>query len=210
MAKLKGPLFSLGATQQLGKTLVYFPWKGLNVVRSYVIPANPKTTLQKTQRGYLTAAVAMIHTALARAAQPLNEADKSAYALWASLYKDPRTWFNQIVKMWLDVKVDGHVPVIYSDGVTVVTAHDAAEMRIYFNKEADGDMAGARFYLGTTRTALILSAPATITDQSYAAVTGDDAFTTLTAGVKYFWQFRPNLDDPCEGARSGIYSFRAT
>ncbi|GAH96000.1 unnamed protein product, partial [marine sediment metagenome] len=37
MAKLKGPLFSLGASQQLGKALVFFGWKGLDVVREYVI-----------------------------------------------------------------------------------------------------------------------------------------------------------------------------
>ncbi|GAI75819.1 unnamed protein product, partial [marine sediment metagenome] len=46
MAKLKGPLFSLGASGALGEAVVYFPWKGLNVVREYVIPSNPKTDPQ--------------------------------------------------------------------------------------------------------------------------------------------------------------------
>src|SRR3972149_2455449 len=38
MAKLKAPLLSFGASGKLADTLVYFPWKGLAVVRSYVIP----------------------------------------------------------------------------------------------------------------------------------------------------------------------------
>jgi len=49
MAKLKAPLMSLGASGALGKALVFFGWKGLDVVREYVIPANPKTTAQNTQ-----------------------------------------------------------------------------------------------------------------------------------------------------------------
>ena len=60
MAKLKAPLLSFGASGAIAKSLVYFPWKGLNVVREYVIPSNPKSTLQVTQRGYLAAAVAVI------------------------------------------------------------------------------------------------------------------------------------------------------
>ena len=33
MAKLHGPLFSLDARGQLGKTLVYSIWKGLNILK---------------------------------------------------------------------------------------------------------------------------------------------------------------------------------
>jgi len=40
MAKVRGPLFSLGASGQLAKTLVYLSWKGLDTVREYVIPAS--------------------------------------------------------------------------------------------------------------------------------------------------------------------------
>src|SRR3989304_1243517 len=58
MAKLKAPLLSFGASGKLADTLVYFPWKGLAVVRSYVIPANPNSAGQQTQRGIPTGAVA--------------------------------------------------------------------------------------------------------------------------------------------------------
>ena len=80
MAKVKAPLFGFGASGKLGNALVYFGWKGLNVVREYVIPANPRTTAQVTQRGYLTGAVAKVHAAQARPANALDELDTSAYA----------------------------------------------------------------------------------------------------------------------------------
>lgn len=55
MALVNGPLFSLGASGQLGKAIVYSKWKGRDYVREYVIPANPKTLAQHLQRGILTA-----------------------------------------------------------------------------------------------------------------------------------------------------------
>ncbi|MBA7587394.1 hypothetical protein ES708_29423 [subsurface metagenome] len=61
MAKVKGPLFSLGASGQLAKTLVYADWKGIDYVRQYVIPANPKTAEQQEQRGFFTAAIDAWH-----------------------------------------------------------------------------------------------------------------------------------------------------
>lgn len=50
MARLTAPLMSFGARGQLGKSVVFFPWKGVNSARSYVKPANPKTTAQTTHR----------------------------------------------------------------------------------------------------------------------------------------------------------------
>ncbi|GAI80781.1 unnamed protein product, partial [marine sediment metagenome] len=94
MAKLKAPLLSFGASGAIAKAVVYFPWKGLNVAREYVIPANPKTTLQTTQRGYLSAAVDAIHAAQADPTNPIVEADTVAYALYGSCEPTPRTWFN--------------------------------------------------------------------------------------------------------------------
>ncbi|MBA7687234.1 hypothetical protein ES703_95695 [subsurface metagenome] len=72
MAKLKAPLLSMGASGKIGDIMVFFPWKGINVVREYVIPANPKTALQIAQRAHVTEAVAYIHTAMADATNPLK------------------------------------------------------------------------------------------------------------------------------------------
>lgn len=50
MAKVTGPLFSMGARGKLGKAIVYSAWKGINVVREYLIPANPQTGPQGDRR----------------------------------------------------------------------------------------------------------------------------------------------------------------
>ena len=105
MAKVKAPLFGFGASGKLAGALVYFIWKGLNVVREYVIPSNPKTTKQTTQRGYLKSAVDAIHAAQADATHPLVEADATAYALWASVVQRATTWFNQACRNFVDCLV---------------------------------------------------------------------------------------------------------
>lgn len=38
--------------KQIGKKAVFYTWKGINVVRSYVIPTNPNSTAQQTQRSF--------------------------------------------------------------------------------------------------------------------------------------------------------------
>lgn len=43
MAKVTGPLFSIEARGKIADAMVHFPWKGLNVVRGWVKPANKKS-----------------------------------------------------------------------------------------------------------------------------------------------------------------------
>lgn len=47
---------------QAGKAGVFAKWKGRQYRRAYVIPANPKTTMQMVVRGYFTNAIAAWHT----------------------------------------------------------------------------------------------------------------------------------------------------
>lgn len=51
MAKTTAPLLGLGASGQLGKTIVYASWKGRKYARQHVVPANPDTAAQKKVRG---------------------------------------------------------------------------------------------------------------------------------------------------------------
>jgi hypothetical protein len=210
MAKVNAPLFSFNASGKLANALVYFGWKGLDAVRSYVIPSNPKTAAQTTQRGYLTDAVDAIHTALALAANPLDADDKAAYALLASTRANPRTWFNEIVKNWVDCKVGGTVPIVYCDGTISDPTHDSFDCIIQIEEETGSQLAAGKFYFGTSKTALIHSAAATVTAGDEVHLTNSDLSAFLTAGVKYYMQFRPDVADPCEGANSGIYTFTAT
>jgi hypothetical protein len=50
MAKVTGPLFSMDASGGFGGALVFGKWKGRNVVRQLVTPANPQTEDQEDAR----------------------------------------------------------------------------------------------------------------------------------------------------------------
>ncbi len=198
MAKLKAPLLSLGASGAIGKTIVYFPWKGLDCAREYVVPSNPKTTPQNTQRGYVIAVVAAIHAAQVDVTNPLIEVDKSAYSLYGSTFPTPRTWFNQIAQRWLLAEVNSEVAAIYANGEFVDPATEEITITLFNHQTAD--QAGF-MVCGTSKTALIKAVAA---DGVVGVHTG--VFTGLTKGVKYFFQFRPTkVTDDRFVARSGIY-----
>lgn len=50
MAKVTGPLYSMSASGSIAKSMVFFPWKGVNAVRAWVTPANPMTSGQGNTR----------------------------------------------------------------------------------------------------------------------------------------------------------------
>jgi len=210
VAKLKAPLLSLGAAGQLGKTMVFFSWKGINAVREYVIPTNPRTALQTTQRGYITDAVAKVHEVQGLAAYPLQVADQTAYSALATAKGRIITWFNQVVKLWVDVKVAGQIPIIYCVGQAVNTTRAAIDITAQIEEETPGTLLAGHFYLGLSRTNLIHSFPAGIESGEYVNITGQDIEAWTSDGDKVYWQFRPDAEDPCEGADSGIYHFIAT
>ena len=60
MAKVDGPLLSIEARGKIADALVYFPWKGRHVVRQWLKPTNPQSTLQ----GYLRAAMKAVGKAI--------------------------------------------------------------------------------------------------------------------------------------------------
>jgi len=199
MAKLKGPLFSLGASGQIGKTLVYMNWKGLDTVREYVVPANPQTSGQVTQRGFLTAAVAWIHAHQADASHPIDEEDIMAYALLGSTFPTPRTWFNQAIKEIIDNRVlnADYRNGSYGDGHLTPGADQLTfETWFYFTHA----ISAATLWYGTSKTALVHSTALTVAANKLSKVV-----TGLTTGVKYYAQVRPTAPANAVSIRSGIY-----
>jgi hypothetical protein len=209
MAIVNAPLFSFNAAGKIAKALVYFGWKGLDVVRSYVIPANPKSAAQVIQRGYLHEAVDKIHAVLALAAHPLDADDKAAYAVLASTRANPRTWFNEICKVWMDVRKAVKIPIIYSDGTISDPTPATFDCILYINEKTAAQLAAGKFYFGTSKTAMIYSMAATVVASTSVALTNANIAAFCVAGQKYFMQFKPDVADPCEGAISGIYTFTA-
>jgi len=199
VAKLKAPLLSLGASGAIGKAMVFFPWKGLDVVREYVVPANPKSDSQITQRGYLSDAVAGIHAAEANVDVPLSGSDKVGYALLGSLQPTPRTWFNTLVKTIVDQLVAGKDWTIFG-GMAVTPGVD--KLTVTGFGIAAGTLAATdgKLYYGTSKSALSSSIACTV-----AELTGGKEITPLVTGRKYFVQYRPTVAADQIGSNSGIY-----
>jgi hypothetical protein len=199
MAVLKAPLLSFGASGQIAKTVVYFPWKGLNVARKHVVPSNPKSVAQVAHRALLTAAVLEIHNAMVYAVHPLNSADKSAYSLAGSLHPTPRTWFNEAAKIMIDAQVDAQTYSAIVDGTTVYLAPTTATVALFAVKNA----AHTGFIkYGTSKSALLSSIAADI-----AAHTFTGTLTGLTLGVTYYWQWQATPVAGKTVLKSGIYVY---
>lgn len=50
MAKVTGPFMSFGGSGQIGKAMVAAKWRGVQYVREYVVPSNPRTVAQQEIR----------------------------------------------------------------------------------------------------------------------------------------------------------------
>ncbi|MBA7637384.1 hypothetical protein ES703_45028 [subsurface metagenome] len=193
MAKLKMPLGSLGASGQIGKALVYFPWKGLNVVREHVVPANPKSTAQRAQRTLFTAAVAAYHTAL------YNSLDMTAWARYAGTIKASMTGFNAMVRTHVKEGILGNAwELLHQVEMATITDTDF----VAFVGADDGGNAPVLHY-GTSKTFM--------PDTFDMTVYGTDVWAAQPAGLTpetlyYFWISMGT--SAADYARTGIYSVR--
>lgn len=103
MAKVNAPLLSFKARGQLAKSMVFFPWKGVNAVRQYVVPANPKSDPQITQRDYMTQAVAEWHAA------NYSSEDVVAWNRYAGTLAQIMSGFNAMIKNHIQEQIKGNV-----------------------------------------------------------------------------------------------------
>ena len=193
MAKVKAPLFGLGARGQLGKALVYFPWKGIDCVREYVIPTNPKADLQVAQRNKLTAAVDEFHGA------GYSAEDLSAWTRFASTLAKVMTGFNAMCKTHIDEAVLGNSWERISDVVISDITATGAVFTIF--KESAGNVPDCKY--GISKTFM----PGT---QVFEDQTSDEWTATLallTANTDYYAYVTVGASGTDLG-RTGIYKFR--
>lgn len=101
MAKVLMPLLGTVARGQIGKVMVYFPWKGINAVRSYVVPANPNTAGQQGVRGWFKDAV------LQWRSLGFTALDRSSYNAWALLDARSLSGFNEYMSGNMKVRSTG-------------------------------------------------------------------------------------------------------
>ncbi|GAI42508.1 unnamed protein product, partial [marine sediment metagenome] len=143
MAKVRAPLMSFDARGKLADSLVYLGWKGLKTVRQYVIPANPKTELQKKQRAYFKTAVGEWHTS------GFTADDVKAWNLLALALKEALSGFNIYLRLKLDALIAVkdwnpiyNVSIAATDGDTATLTATGFEALSYM------------LYYGTSKTAM--------------------------------------------------------
>jgi len=192
MAKVKGPLFSLSASGQIAKTLVYGDWKGIDVVRKYVIPANPNTAGQQTQRGIFAAAVEDWHT------DGFTAIDVAAWNLYALALKVAQSGFNVLVKLKIACAVAAETWVALVN--CLVTSIGAAGAVINITGTVGSTV---KLYWGTSKTSMF-------NEESMVDTAGDYEVTlaACSASTKYYFYIADKT--VANQARTGIYSFTTT
>lgn len=189
MAKVKAPLMSFDARGQIAKSLVYLGWKGLKTVRQYVIPANPKSSGQQTQRGYFAAAVDDWHT------DGFTQVDVDAWNLLALASKIALSGFNMLVKLKVACAVASESWIKLIDCLVTVIASDGAQINI------TGTVGSViKLYWGVSKTAMV-------NEETMADTAGDYEVTlsACTPTTKYYFYIKDT--DAGEQARTGIYTF---
>lgn len=190
MAKVKGPLFSLGARGQIAKTLVYMSWKGIDDVREYVIPANPKTDDQKEQRNFFKNAITEWHEA------GFTAVDVKAWDLYASALKKAASGFNIFVSLKVKAAVAAFSWTSMTDCLITNIVTTSCDVTIL---PADADV--KTLCIGTTKTAMVREIAGSCPNGAFE-------FTVdgLVADTTYYFYVKSDWGN--DVARTGIYTFK--
>jgi hypothetical protein len=195
MAKTQAPLFGFGASGQLGEAIVFSKWKGIDVARKYVVPANPNTAGQSTQRGYMTSAVAEWHDTT----NVLTATDKAAWNRLAGIQSTPRSGFNEFCRRAIDAAIDDAAAFEHMFGIANVTlTHNAFKADI---DDSAGGTLTVTLYVGTSKTFFSASS----TDAQVGGLTSFTAFDTgFAAGETVYYYFE--VPHAATYKRSGLYT----
>jgi len=141
VAKVLRPLQSGSASGQVGKAAVYFDWKGIHAVRTYVIPANPKTTAQVSVRTKFRDCINDWHN------PAMNALDKEAWRRFVESVKRPMTGMNAYVSERMKVVTVGH----YWTNIWTYTVASTPSGGLTFSVVSGADM-GLECSVGTSLT----------------------------------------------------------
>lgn len=189
MAKLKAPLLSFGASGKIAGALVYFPWKGVNAVREYVVPANPRSALQIAQRGIFEGAVDAWHSLT------FTDADRIAWNRFAGVLAAIMSGFNAFMRVYIAQALVplpwGRVSDVQVDTPTVVG----------FDCDVEDSVAGRwmRAFIGTSKTHfptgvdLVDDADGTYSLTWAGGGSGIDYYVYIAENVAAAWQRRTGI-----------------
>jgi hypothetical protein len=179
----------MSASGQLGKSIVFGQWKGIDTARQHVVPANPDTLAQQAVRNRMTACVASFRNYITAAA------GRTAWNVAASAMSSTLSGFNAFVAACYGVTTtdaDGS----FATACTPLAAYKVELPMINIDDGAAGDEAGNfEIWYGTKPTSLLLLESAAIAN---AKVTSVNALGTAAGYV--YCQIRKGGE-----ARSGIF-----
>lgn len=193
MAKLKAPLMSFGASGALAKSVVYFPWKGVNAVREYKVPANPRSGAQTAQRGHLEDAVDEWHAAT------YTDGDRTAWNRFAGTIAEIMSGFNAYVRTFIKEAILGNTWERITNARPDPILADS--FRVLAEKTAGGNAPNLRW--GTSKTHF----PNTIVMTGAGGDVWEGAPADLAANTLYYWYIDVGSSGTDYG-RTGIYATR--
>lgn len=198
MAKLVAPLFSFSARGQLAKTLVYSGWKGIDDVRSYVIPANPQSADQQAQRSYFTDGVDAWHNT------GLVADDVTAWNRYASVQPRPQSGFNLFTALFIGLRRAGisvaNTAMGFNGAIT-----DSGAGQVDMTVEEDGSAVSVDFLWGYSPTSLINTTPGVETTNVWNALN-----VPVVSGTTVYMRAVIKNATPADIGYTGIYRFGPT
>lgn len=186
MARVNGPAFSLEASGELGRSIVFSKWKGRPYVRQFVIPMNPKSAGQQGIRSMLKF--------LAKAWAGLSSGIKASYGtLAASRSISP---FNEYVSLNQSLWRTFNPP---SQATPAAKAHTAATISVQTLTGGIGSVTIALTLTSYTNNwgVAIMRSPTTISTPTWDKVIA--VITATTGSVTY-------VDSPLA---AGTYHYRS-
>jgi len=189
MAKVIAPLLSFSASGKIANTLVAFGWKGIQVMRKYVVPSNPNTKAQKDQRDLLKLLVSIWRSHFT------NAATRTAWNKTALTLKETMSGFNAYMRNAIGIALD-NPDGSFASAITPTAGRKATFAMLNLDDGATGDETGDfEIWAGSDPQSLMLI-------EEIAIATGNVVGATALgdAGDVVFLKLRKDLFD-----RSGIY-----
>ena len=189
MAKVEGPLFSIDADGKIAKSLIHMKRKGRHDVRRYVIPVNPKSDDQKTQRNFLKEAVYNWKN------DGYTEIDIEAWNLYAKTIGDISSGYNMFLRHKINADKEGKEWTKLYDYVVVSLAKVDANISIKTPEET-----GAKLYIGTSPKVMVRAIDGIFLENGYSY-----SIDELEPSTRYY-MYVANRNNNV--SRTGIYTIK--
>ena len=140
MAKIRGTMFSLESSGNIGKKIIIQSRKKVKYAKKYSIPKNPRTEVQQENRNYITLANIEWKTG------GYTELDKQAWNFYAKTKSKNMSGYNAFVKFYLNAMVNNN------DWTSIKNCniYDITSSSVKISIDIETDKEGI-LYLGTSK-----------------------------------------------------------